>query len=148
MRSDSKYQASTAHFQRHWVHPVSFYEPARHKTQHCASLSVSWQVNCQPAFDLGPEPVQHVYLFTFVWHSTEGSAAGVWPVADTTGTFQSSSVHSDSPLYHPSHTSHSLLWIGVLEALDMVNWTFYGLWKGFFLVIIIIIALFYSWVSV
>ena len=33
-----------------------------------------------------------------------------------------------------------VLWIGTLPALDMVNWTFYGLWKGVFF-----IFHFYSW---
>lgn len=51
---------------------------------------------------------------------------------DTTGTFQSSRVYSDAPVYHPSHTSRSALWIAVLVALDMVNWTFYGWWKEIF----------------
>lgn len=61
-----------------------------------------------------------------------GSAAGVRPATDTTGTFQSSRVYSDAAVYHPSHTSRSALWIAVLVALDMVNWTFYGWWKEIF----------------
>lgn len=146
--SDFKYRISTAHFQRHRVHPVGFYESALHKIQHCESLSVSWQVNCQPAFDLGPEPVRHIYLFTFVWHSTEGSAAGVWPLTDRTRTFQSSRIRL---FWLSSLSSFAYITLAVMDRCPGCSW--YGkldiLWfvKRFFFVLMMS-ALFYSWVSV
>lgn len=95
-----------------------------------------------PTVDLEPRPARHIYLL-----NTQYDTAWMNPLPEFSllliwrGHFNSTllCIFWLSCLSSLADIT-SALWIGTLLALDMVNWTFYGLWKGVFF-----IFHFYSW---
>lgn len=114
--------------------------------QHYALLSVSWQkwITTQQLIWCLGQCSTYIFIHS-VWHSMDESTATVIfsfsLLLIRRGHFNSMllCIFWLSCLSSLAYIT-PVLWIGTLPALDMVNWTFYGLWKGVFF-----IFHFYSW---